>query len=246
VKSSGLPGANRAPRTVAPQEDLPLSRGSDGTEVSMPITLDLSTGNLSSGQWVCHICARGFVTGRRPWSVYACEDCWRLDQRIGRELGGERFLPLGIHSLLNGVGVPYTGGPLVRDASIDQVLAMLATHSELHAWRDQEVHRLADQCHIRGDEVDAEWWQELHPRSPVACGFAYQRLIEQNHPWLVALVPQLADASWLIDASQPTAADIKARQEREATAEAENERWRQARADDYRRYYEAQVRRSNR
>lgn len=53
---------------------------------------------------LCVVCFRATAGGTSRWSWLACENCRAINDGI-REVWGFRPLPLGRHSLMNGIGI---------------------------------------------------------------------------------------------------------------------------------------------
>ncbi len=60
--------------------------------------------DVSPAQDLCLVCARGTAGGTSRWSWLACTTCRSVDKAL-RDWLGMRVLPLGRHSIMNGVGL---------------------------------------------------------------------------------------------------------------------------------------------
>jgi hypothetical protein len=88
--------------------------------------------------WLCKVCLRSVEADLRPWSWFGCEHCRAVNRRVGGVFGTKRFLPLGQHSIMNGLSLRPDG---VSDAKVtafyDQLTAMNRGWGSLHAWREK-------------------------------------------------------------------------------------------------------------
>ena len=131
---------------------------------------------------LCLVCARGTAGGTTRWSWLACTHCRAVDRAL-RDWLGMRVLPLGRHSIMNGVGLR------VAEASQDDVDAFAVRFEglglgwdRLYVWGAAEARRLADRLVDTGPEVPLERWQADFPPSVSASLDAYERLLDTPLP----------------------------------------------------------------
>ncbi len=133
----------------------------------------------------------GLVPGLRPrdrrrhtrWSWLACGNCRSVEKALQKWLG-IRVLPLGRHSILNGVALR------VAEASSEDADAFAVAFEglslgwdTLFAWGDAEARRLADALVEAGTaDVPLEVWQRTHLPSLAASIDAYERILRTPLP----------------------------------------------------------------
>ena len=90
---------------------------------------------------LCRCCALTLVRSGSKWSVWFCGDCLSrvraLNQRAGRCV-----VPIGRHSLLNGIGLraePGRDDPDALAAYADQLDAFFAAAADTDGWRRQVI-----------------------------------------------------------------------------------------------------------
>jgi hypothetical protein len=136
------------------------------------------------------------------WSWLGCQICRNVDARVARRLGGKRFVPLGMHSIMNGAGIRLSTpeGPELT-TMFERVVAMSASWDLLNQWGDAEFARLAADAASRLDEpaeaVRLTLWREWFPPSREASADAYSRMLGEQFAWVVEADPVLSDARWL-------------------------------------------------
>ena len=191
-------GVRWRPRLAAPTErrkELELLRRA---EVLLP---DLGMAGWSG--WLCHVCRRAPLRNSAPWSWFGCSPCRDVDAWAARALGGQRILPLGQHSIMNGVGIELStpDGP-GRDATIDQLVAVGQGWRQLDEWCTAESERLVAEVRERcGDvpgSVSLPQWQQWFPPSQAASADAFSRLLRTQQAWLIDVDPRLGDVAWLV------------------------------------------------
>jgi hypothetical protein len=152
--------------------------------------------------WLCKVCRRVALANRQPWSWFGCETCRAVDRRAASLFGGERMLPLGQHSIMNGIGIRLSTpeGPGLT-AKFEQFVALGRGWQDIDAWAALEGERLV--AGMRGVGVDeAEtvplpWWQERFPPNREASADAFARLIALQQPWLIDIETRVNDVAWL-------------------------------------------------
>jgi hypothetical protein len=109
--------------------------------------------NVPGWGWLCRVCGRVPLKDSERWSWLGCRLCFKVDARAARLLGGERLIPLGCHSIMNGAGIRLStpDGPELADA-VQRVVAMSSAWTLLDEWGDAEFARLAAEAAQRQPE----------------------------------------------------------------------------------------------
>ncbi len=141
--------------------------------------------DVSRAQDLCLVCARGTAGGTTRWSWLACASCRSVEKALQDWLG-IRVLPLGRHSLMNGVGLR------VAEASEGEVDAFAVRleglglgWDRLFDWGAAEARRLADSLVGVGPDLPLAAWQAAFPPSTTASLDAYERILETPLPALL-------------------------------------------------------------
>lgn len=139
---------------------------------------------------LCQVCARGLAGGVTRWSYLGCLHCRAVEHALQAWLG-IRVLPLGRHSLMNGVGRRVVSGPSTdADADTDadteafcqSFNALGLSWSRLSEWGDAEVQRLASLAAFDVEDVPLDQWQRAFPVSAAASVDAYERFLQTKLP----------------------------------------------------------------
>ena len=152
--------------------------------------------------WLCKVCRRVALPNRQPWSWFGCETCRAVDRRAATLFGGERILPLGQHSIMNGIGIRMSTpeGPGLT-AKFEQFVALGRGWQDIDAWAGLEGERLvAGMPGSRAGGVESvplPRWQEWFPPSREASADAFARLIALQQPWLIDIETRVNDVAWL-------------------------------------------------
>ena len=152
--------------------------------------------------WLCKVCLRSVEPDLQPWSWFGCEHCRAVDRRVGGVFGAKRFLPLGQHSMMNGLGLrpDETSGAKVV-AFHDQLTAMNRGWGSLHQWRKERAAELTWILRaILGDdinEIPLSVWTETMDPGPQASAREYRDLLRHQHPWMLDLEERFDDVAWL-------------------------------------------------
>ena len=85
-----------------------------------------------SGYHLCYICATSLAggTGRYSWNV--CAVCLKFNRKLATDYGVS--LPLGRHSIMNGLAIPMHGTKGEQDLAINQLLESLEVAACLSDW----------------------------------------------------------------------------------------------------------------
>jgi len=124
---------------------------------------------------LCILCQRGVAGGVTRWSWEACRLCLDINRGIGKVLG-RNPLPLGRHSIMNGVAIP-TGGDREEVArGRETFMAMAGEWERLSVWQHAEIRRLADS---RGwdhtKDIPLRVWQDTFVASTEESRDAFRR-----------------------------------------------------------------------
>lgn len=157
--------------------------------------------------WLCKVCRRQALPNRRPWSWFGCETCRAVDRRAASLFGGKRILPLGQHSIMNGIGLRLSTADDARlTATFEQFAALGHGWQDIDAWAVLEGDRLVDEvlrhCGHVDERVPLLVWQEWFPPSRDASADAFSRLMCLQQPWLSEIEPRAADRRWLTGAGE--------------------------------------------
>ncbi len=156
-------------------------------------------------RWLCWICCREVQVGHVPWVSRACRRCWNVNAGAGELLGGKRIWPLGLYSLMNGVGITISPGADVDDAQIErfqqQFTAMTSMVDTLDRWGASERKRMGTRARLTEPRVEVVWWTTRFPSSPRASASAFARLMRTHLPSVVEIEPRVADVAWLTEAA---------------------------------------------
>lgn len=132
--------------------------------------------DVSEVAQLCVVCARATAGGTTRWSWEACGACRRLNRTLEERLG-RRGLPLGRHSIMNGVAHRIASA---TEASTDAfgaaVQQMVVDWEQLTQWRLQEVQRLAASAGLP-DKVLLTEWSRQFPSGRQASRGAFSRLL---------------------------------------------------------------------
>ena len=136
---------------------------------------------------LCSVCARGTAGGSSRWSWLGCACCRAVELEL-RALFGICVLPLGRHSIMNGVGRRLAD----RDSDAAFALSLnnlFTSQDRLHDWAEQESRGLAARLVGSPDRVPLLDWLTQFPASPERSVHAYERFLGVTLP---ADLPDLA------------------------------------------------------
>lgn len=162
-------------------------------------SITIPDGGYNGGpEGICVICARALIRDSRPFMWAACVTCRRFDRVVARELGGKVFLPLGLHSIMNGAAISVRAEAFVQQAQIDAVMAVARNWGSLFDYkRDLVKEMTADAGWEKLEAVPWTDWSAKFPSSFEESLTAYLRLINRNYKWLEAIIPRINEESWL-------------------------------------------------
>lgn len=141
---------------------------------------------------LCQVCARGTAGGTSRWSWLACHTCRAVESALQSWLG-VRVLPLGRHSILNGVARSVSDQrPVASEQFAASFNSLGASWERLAAWGSEETHRLLAAVPAEcGEDVPLRVWRQCFPASIASSADAYERLLGMGLP--PALVAQAAE-----------------------------------------------------
>ena len=93
-----------------------------------------------SGFHLCTMCAASIAggTGRYSWNV--CEVCLKFNRSLNTKYGV--CLPLGRHSIMNGISIPIHATKSVQEEGITEMLNFLDKAQSLSDWGDLQARQL--------------------------------------------------------------------------------------------------------
>ena len=127
---------------------------------------------------LCNVCARGPAGGTSKWSWMGCACCRVVELEL-RELFGICVLPLGRHSIMNGVSRRLSNSD---DNDSDEVFAqslndLAVSQYRLYDWGVQEARNLAQDLVGSPARVALQDWLARFPASPERSVDAYERFL---------------------------------------------------------------------
>ncbi len=131
---------------------------------------------------LCEVCARGTAGGVTRFSWLACQSCRTVEKALQEALG-VRVLPVGRHSLMNGVGLQVAQAPAseVAEFTVD-FEGLAASWHRLSEWGRAEALRLAATVDGEDPDVPLATWQERFPASLASSVNAYERYLRMPLP----------------------------------------------------------------
>lgn len=144
--------------------------------------------DVSEEASLCVLCARGLAGGSSRWSHLACSSCLSWERAV-RDRLGRVLLPLGRHSVMNGVRVPLDRLPRRAEEQFPALVNQFAGWDRLQRWRQEEVQRLATLGGLAEEAVSYRDWLELFPVSTEVSRDAYLRLRGVDPAWVVDTFP---------------------------------------------------------
>lgn len=146
---------------------------------------------------LCHLCVRAAIRSGSRWTWYACDACRTVDNQVANAIIGEsdprnRVLPLGRHSLMNGVslGADKVRNDEVRGRFIESLVQLSGLWDRIFAWKNEEARRLLKTSILRDlGSIPLDRWLDASPPSPEASVDAWCRFVDKDLPYL----PELDD-----------------------------------------------------
>ncbi len=115
-----------------------------------------------SGFHLCYICCVRVAGGTSRWSWEACEICLEINKN--RKENNQIFLPLGRHSVMNGVAIPLNLEKSKWDLAAQELVLFTEVMQELETWcvtraakMFADVSQWADLRHVRADTWEREF-----------------------------------------------------------------------------------------
>ena len=93
-----------------------------------------------SGYHLCYICATSLAGGTGRYSWHVCLVCLKFNRKLATDYG--LSLPLGRHSIMNGLAIPMQGTKVEQDLAITQLLKSFEMADSLSDWGLAEARAL--------------------------------------------------------------------------------------------------------
>ena len=121
-----------------------------------------------SGRHLCWLCARALAGGGSRWSWEVCEKCKTANSSLEKKLGLK--VPVGRHSIMNGVSIPIKKKIELDDPSLTEMLGFLKKAGDLSEWGQNLVKVLYEAVpEWQGlTHVSLEGWRKKYRNSAAA------------------------------------------------------------------------------
>ena len=120
-----------------------------------------------SGFHLCYMCAASVAggTGRYSWDV--CDVCLKLNRKLARDFGVS--LPLGRHSLMNGLGIPLHATKRIQEEAATELLHFLDVAGSISDWGILQARTLFESVPMWRKEpfIRLQRWEEKFQLSTV-------------------------------------------------------------------------------
>lgn len=120
-----------------------------------------------SGFHLCYMCAASLAggTGRYSWNV--CEVCLKFNRNLQSNYGVS--LPLGRHSLMNGLSIPIHATRSIQDKGITEMLNYLEKAQNISDWGNLQARALFESIPMWRKEpfIRLQRWEEKFALSKV-------------------------------------------------------------------------------
>ena len=93
-----------------------------------------------SGYHLCDICAASLAGGTSRYAWNACEVCLKFNRKLATDYGMN--LPLGRHSIMNGISIPFNTAKQEQAGAIKQLIESLNTSSRISEWGNCQAREL--------------------------------------------------------------------------------------------------------
>jgi hypothetical protein len=125
-------------------------------------------GDLTNNVHLCKSCLTTIMGGGTRWSPFHCRECMPAVQ-LWRRLAGRSLVPIGPHSIMNGVSLHSENGEPITSAQAtafhDQLKALFRTQDSLHELASQRALRAANELGFVGHAVSADEFVEARRRA---------------------------------------------------------------------------------
>lgn len=116
-----------------------------------------------SGFHLCYMCATAVAggTGRYSWDV--CDVCLKVNRKLARDFGVS--LPLGRHSIMNGLGIPLHATKRIQEESATELLHFLDIAGNISDWGNLQAQTLFESVPTWRKEPfirRARWEEKFH------------------------------------------------------------------------------------
>jgi hypothetical protein len=85
-----------------------------------------------SGYHLCYLCAALVTGGESRYSWNACNWCLKFNRWLRENHGIS--LPLGRHSIMNGIAIPFKSGEGEKKVAVEKMLDFLTLSTKLEQW----------------------------------------------------------------------------------------------------------------
>ena len=93
-----------------------------------------------SGYHLCDICAATLAGGTSRYSWNACEVCLKFNRKLATDYG--MSLPLGRHSVMNGISIPFNTAKREQEGAIKQLIESLNVSGRISEWGISQARAL--------------------------------------------------------------------------------------------------------
>ena len=152
-----------------------LKRGTQRCNCEERIPINLGILDCPSGLHLCWICARTVAGGESRYSWEACEKCRAANSSLERKLGLK--VPLGRHSVMNGVSIPIQKKVEPDDPSLVEMVGFIKKIGDLSEWGKNLTKVLYESVPAWAGltHVSLEGWEKKFPSTSKASFEALQR-----------------------------------------------------------------------
>ena len=120
-----------------------------------------------SGYHLCYICSASVAGGTGRFSWNACEVCLKFNRRLQSKYGAS--LPLGRHSIMNGLSIPLNAPKEVQDEGINELMNFVETVESIADWGALQARVLFESVPMweREPFITVARWEEKFALSKV-------------------------------------------------------------------------------
>lgn len=138
------------------------------------------TEDCPNGFHLCFLCGITLAGGYSRWSWEVCDRCLRVNDDFGRENGWK--LPVGRHSVMNGIAIPMDADAATLALGSDLLLEFIDRARTLQAWGESEVRSLLEEKpklkKLRF--ISVELWEKSHRPSKERSQDALRRFLDSK------------------------------------------------------------------